>query len=55
MKHVWIKEDGEWLFHMSFDTADCDDSSSVCSDATAELLDLRDSGIKAKLGPAPTN
>lgn len=52
-KHVWICEDGEWIFHMSFDAADCDDSNTVCSDASAEIADLRDSGIKARFGPTP--
>jgi len=55
VKHVWIYEDGEWLFHMSFDAADCDDSTTVASAASDEIADLRDSGIKAKFGAAPTN
>jgi hypothetical protein len=55
MKHIWICEDGEWLFHMSFGPADCDDSTTVTSAAQCEIDDLRSSGIKARFGPAPTN
>jgi len=52
MQHIWIYEGGEWLFHMSFDTADCDDSTSITSAAQFEIDNLRDSGIKARFGPA---
>ena len=55
MRHIWIYEDGEWAFHMSFTATDSDDTSTVCSAASAELLDLKDSGIKAKFGPTPKN
>ena len=55
MKHIWINEDGEWVFHMSFDPADCDDDSTVASAAQFEIDDLRASGVKAKFGPAPTH
>ena len=53
-KHVWIFEDGEWIFHMSFDAADCDDSTTVASAARFEIDDLRDNGTRAKFGPPPT-
>lgn len=51
---VWVKWDGEgdWEPHMSFDPTDSDDSTTIASDATAEIMSLKEEGHKAKRGPA---
>jgi hypothetical protein len=48
MKYIWINEGDGWMPHMTFKSDD--ETSTMMSDARAEIEDLRESGIKAKFG-----
>jgi|TARA_R100001530_G_scaffold110182_1_gene77516 hypothetical protein len=50
MVFIWINEGDGWEPHAAFENTA--DDSSVMTDAQAELADLKDQGIKAKIGPA---
>ena len=50
MIFIWINEGHGWEPHASFET--CADDSSVMNDAQAEIADLKEQGVKAKIGPS---
>jgi hypothetical protein len=56
MIFIWINEGEGWEPHVCFETDAEDlfgaDDSSVMSEVQAEVTDLREQGIKVKLGPA---
>ena len=47
VKHIWVMEDGEWVPHAALED---DSTSTVMSEARAELSELREQGIKARFG-----
>ena len=50
MVFIWISEGDGWEPHASFETSA--DDSSMMTAAEAEIADLRERGIKVKVGPS---